>query len=69
MCLDTENGGGGGRGKEEKGGRGRERKGEGGRVSLKDRAEDLARQLRALGALAENPHLVPSTYMAAHNCL
>ena len=32
-------------------------------------AEEMAQQLRALTALPEDPGSIPSTHMAAHNCL
>ncbi|KAK7798640.1 hypothetical protein U0070_002731 [Myodes glareolus] len=32
-------------------------------------AGEMAQRLRALTALPEDPGLIPSTHMAAHNCL
>jgi hypothetical protein len=32
-------------------------------------AREIARQLRALAVPAKDPGLIPSTYMATHNCL
>jgi hypothetical protein len=36
---------------------------------LKLRAEEMAQWLRALAVLLENLGSIPSTHMAAHNCL
>jgi hypothetical protein len=37
--------------------------------SHKKWARDMALHLRALAALAEDPDLIPSTHVTAHNCL
>jgi hypothetical protein len=38
-------------------------------INFNPRAREMAQRLRALAAFAEDLSTIPSTHMAAHNCL